>query len=818
MAAVIGILIMVAVRISKVNTYVCTFHDQYSGLFVDCTGRQLLHVPDDLPRNTTSLDISENQITVVRNMTFQNFSCLKYINLNNNSLITMERDAFFGVHSLTTLLLASNTLSHNNSLPEGLFRELGNLHSLNLENNKMKAYPDLVLAPLTKLHSLYIDPVPDAVFGSGFSKLTNLKVLKMDGNKCSLTKLTNETFQGLNETKLEVLLLNHCNHLRFCETGVLEPLPFLKHLELTNNAIGIQRVLHLLYPLVGRNMTRIWLNSTLKTQARLKEDVEDRMLTEHSTRFLTQICVSELSLKGNRICLIETGSLNKSPIRDCLEVIDGSENRLLGDPYFMLIVAVFQRLRYLDLSYQHHGDEGANSIRAKRDGRKAGNMTLMLPPKLQYFDATGTFVFSYTYNEITFTNTEHLDTLLLGYNQQHKRVRVKGLENVRRVDLSGNKLGNVTEEFLKSFSNVKTLSLKDCNLQFANDVLKARNMFGALKVVEYLDLSSNGLQFFPFILNQNRIIHLNLSQNRFDTIPIVTTTFPSLTLLNMSFNMIGYLDKYTQSDLDFSAERNSLKVTVQGNIFSCGCENLDFILWLMDSPVIYESDRNFPCIQDNGQMTRTVEVVRDYMSIYRHCTGKWILTLTVTCLTAFLTSILIIYLISKNPTRLKNILMGILGFGVKYLTRKDFPFTLYIGYCEADIPFVYRKLRPALELCNHPVRLFLKDREVLPGHDIADGIIEGINKSWKTVLVVSHDFLDDPSAWSHFTINAAIYSMNALIPNRILILLVGDIEEEDLPQCLLNMVEEEFIIHVDEYPEDQTALWKHLRQIANLKQ
>ncbi|XP_071113812.1 toll-like receptor 4 [Haliotis cracherodii] len=816
MAAVIGILIMVAVRISKVNTHVCTFHEQHRGLCVDCRGRQLLYIPDDLPWNVTSLDISDNQITVVRNLTFQNCGCLKYINLNNNLLITMEPDALVGVFSLTTLLLASNKLSHNNnSLPEGLFRDLGNLHTINLENNKMKAYPDLVLAPLTKLHSLYIDPVPDAVFGSGFSKLTNLKVLKMDGGHCSLEKITNETFRRLNETKLEVLLLNHCHHLTLCETGVLDPLPFLKHLELTNNAIGIQNVLHLLYPLVGRNMTRIWLNNTFKTKPRFKEDVDDRILTEYSTRFLAQICVSELSLKGNRICLIETSSFNKSPIRECLEVFDLSENRLIGDLGVLVIFALFSRLRHLDVGHQHHTFDP--NVWEDEDGRKGENITMMLPRNLQYFDVTGAFMLSFTFDEITFTNTENLDTLLFGYNQQHDRIRVKGLENVSHVDLSGNKLGNVTEEFFKSFSNVKALSLKDCNLQFANNVLNARNIFGVLQVVEYLDLSLNGLQLFPFILNQNKIIHLNLSQNRFDTIPIVTTTFPRLTLLNMSYNMIGHLDKYTQSDLDSSAERNSLKVIVQGNIFSCGCENLDFILWLMDSPVIYESDRNFPCIQDNGQMTRTVEVVGDYMSIYRHCTGKWILTLTVTCLTVFLTSIAIVYLISKNPTRFKNIVMGTLGFGVQYLTRKDFSFTLYIGYCEADIPFVYRKLRPALELCNHPVRLFLKDREVLPGHDIADGIIEGINKSWKTVLVVSHDFLDDPSAWSHFTINAAIYSMNALIPNRILILLVGDIQAQDLPQCLLNMVEEEFIIHVDEYPEE-TALWKHLRQIANLEQ
>ncbi|XP_067674472.1 toll-like receptor 4 [Haliotis asinina] len=815
MEARIEILVVVAVRISIVNAHICTFRDQDDGLSVDCTGKQLHQIPKDLPINMTSLNISDNMITAVKNRTFQTFTHLRYINLNNNLLTKMEPDAFVGVFSLTNLSLASNKL-HKGSLTEGLFRDLVNLVTLNLQNNKIGEYPDLVLAPLTKLHSLYIDPVPGAVFGPGFSELTNLKVLNMDVDHCSLEQITNETFRGLNGTNLEVLLLNHCHQLTSCETGVLEPLPHLKHLELTNNGIGIHKVLSLLYPYVGRNMTRIWLNNTFKLQGvRVKEDLEDRMITEHSTRFLAQICVSELSFKGNRISLIEAGSLNKSPIRECVEVGDVSQNRITGDAKLVLFAATFLKLRHLDLSHQHHAAGETERRWERAEGRKKGNITLMLPQNLQYYDATATFMLTDTYDEITFRNTENLHTLLFGYNQQHDLVRVKGLKNVSHVDLSGNRLGNVTGDFFKSFSNVKSLSLKACNLQFANDVLRARNIFGALKLMEYLDLSLNDLQLFPFILNQNKIIHLILSQNKFDTIPIVTKHFPRLRRLNMTFNMIGHLDRFTRCDLDSSALRNNLKVAFDGNIFSCGCDTLDFIMWLMDSPVVYESDRNFTCIQDNGHITGTAEVAVDYTRIYRSCTGKWILTLTVTCLAVFFTSTLTIYLISKNPTRFRNIIMGTLGFSVKYLTENDFSFTLYIGYCDADIAFVYRRLRPALEHCEHPVRLFLKDREVLPGHDIADGIIEGINDSWKTVLLVSSDFLEDHSAWSHFTTKAAIYSMNALIPNRILLLLMGEVQAQDLPLCLLNVVEEEFIIHVHDYP--MTELWKHLRQIANLE-
>ncbi|XP_046572444.1 LOW QUALITY PROTEIN: toll-like receptor 5 [Haliotis rubra] len=261
-------------------------------------------------------------------------------------------------------------------------------------------------------------------------------------------------------------------------------------------------------------------------------------------------------------------------------------------------------------------------------------------------------------------------------------------------------------------------------------------------------------------------------------------------------------------------ERTSLKIKIGGNIFSCGCENLDFILWLMDTPVIFDSDRDFPCIQDNGTMTGTAKVVMNQLYILRHCTGKLLLSLTVTCMIVVLTSVFITYVISKNPTRYRNIVIRRFGFGVEYLAPKQFEFTFYVGYCGSDVPFVYRILRPGLELCIRPVRLFLKDREVLPGQDIAEGIIEGVNGSWKTILVISNDFLED--SWTHFTVTSALYAMSDVILNRVIVLLVGGVLMEDLPERVLNMVEEDCMLRVKDYMDMEGELCEHLRHAAGL--
>ncbi|XP_046326498.2 toll-like receptor 4 [Haliotis rufescens] len=813
-----ALLVLLTVNLCQGSGHVCDlyFDKQYGGIFADCTGRKLQQVPNYLPGNITALDISGNDLTIVQNNTFYKFNKLIYLNMNMNHLSKFEPRAFSGLFNLTTLLLARNKLRDDKvSFPDELFQDLMSLQTLNIEQNEMSSYPDWVFLPLVNLHSLYIDSVPAPLFGSGFSKLANLKLLQMDsqflyGGTCSTAHLTNETFQSLNETKLEVLILNFCIGLSYCEYGVLEPLIFLKHLELTHNQIGIHNALHLLHPFVKQNMNRIWFNSTFKFKMQNENDIVDRVLTKQSMRYLTQICVTEVSLRSNQLYLIEFASIYRDPFEGCVKVLDVSDNYIVGDLATIFFLSRFSKLEYLDVSFQRQDDDFPSS--STLNGMIS--VTIILPPNLVYFGFSGSMTGAQSMKEIVFQNTHNLESVMFAFNFLFGLMNVRGLENVSNVDVSGNKLANAFD--FHSFANAKRLSLRNCKLNFVLEPFSARSIFSSLKSVEYLDVSMNQLQHKELLPLSDTIVHLNLSHNEFDTIPIETLYYPRLILIDLSFNLIGYLDKDTRSKLDLSAEKNNLKLIVEGNTFSCSCENLDFILWLMDTPVIDEYDRNFACILNNGTMTGTVDVANNYKSLNRYCTGKLSLNLSVTFMVVIFTSISASYMVSKNPMRYRNALMRIFGLGIKYLTPKDFAFTFYIGYCDADIPFVYQKLRPALELYNSPVRLFLKDRDVLPGVVVADGIICGITNSWKSVLVISDDFLEDMSQWSQFTLDAALYSLSDLIPNRIIVLLVGAVQVQDLPESLLNVVEEECILRVEDYQDGDETLWNDLRKIAGV--
>ncbi|XP_046326503.2 toll-like receptor 2 isoform X1 [Haliotis rufescens] len=813
-----ALLVLLTVNLCQGSGHVCDlyFDKQYGGIFADCTGRKLQQVPNYLPGNITALDISGNDLKIVQNNTFYKFNKLIYLNMNMNLLSKFEPRAFSGLSNLTTLLLARNKLrDHKMSFPDELFQDLMSLQTLNIEQNEMSSYPDWVFLPLINLHSLYIDSVPAPLFGSGFSKLANLKLLQMDSRflyegTCSTAHLTNETFQSLIETKLEVLILNFCSDLSHCESGVLAPLIFLKHLELTHNQIGIHNALHLLHPFVKQNMKRIWFNGTFKFKMQDEKDIVDRVLTKQSMRYLTQICVTEVSLRGNQLYLIEYQSLYKDPFEGCLKKLDLSDNYVVGDAGIMFFLFRFSELEYLDFSFQRQDEDFPSSVTLHVNS----SITVTLPPNIIYFGFSGTLTGANSVQEIVFQNTHKLETVMFASNLLFGLMKVRGFENVSNVDLSGNKFDNVFD--FHSFANAKRLSLRNCKLHFALEPFSAHIIFNSMKSVEYLDVSMNQLQYIQLRPLSDTIVHLNLSHNEFDTIPIETLYYPRLILIDLSFNLIGYLDKDTRSKLDLSAEKNNLKLIVEGNTFSCSCENLDFIIWLMDTPVIYESDRNFACLLNNGRMTGTVDVANNYKSLNRYCTGKLTLSLSVTFMVVIFTSISASYMVSKNPMRYRNALMRIFGLGIKYLTPKEFAFTFYIGYCDADIPFVYRKLRPALELCNSPLRLFLKDRDVLPGVVIADGIICGITNSWKSVLVISDDFLEDLSQWSQFTLDAALYSLSDLIPNRIIVILMGAVQAKDLPEILLNVVEEECILRVEDYQDGDKTLWKDLRKTAGV--
>uniref|UniRef100_A0A8C2FD09 LRRNT domain-containing protein n=1 Tax=Cyprinus carpio TaxID=7962 RepID=A0A8C2FD09_CYPCA len=78
---------------------------------VDCSGRGLTRLPDEIPLDVRRLLLADNWIPRIPSDFLVLYSDLVYLDLRNNSLSHIEPDAFIGLTSLRELELERNALS-----------------------------------------------------------------------------------------------------------------------------------------------------------------------------------------------------------------------------------------------------------------------------------------------------------------------------------------------------------------------------------------------------------------------------------------------------------------------------------------------------------------------------------------------------------------------------------------------------------------------------------------------------------------------------------------------------------------------------------
>ncbi|XP_059141238.1 toll-like receptor 4 [Physella acuta] len=124
---------------------------------------------------------------------------------------------------------------------------------------------------------------------------------------------------------------------------------------------------------------------------------------------------------------------------------------------------------------------------------------------------------------------------------------------------------------------------------------------------------------------------------------------------------------------------------------------------------------------------------------------------------------------------------------------------LFIGYADHDYKFACDSLLPYVET-TLGLKAFVRDRDLLPGCDVARGLVEALKSSWRVVLVFSENFLraDD---WMWFTIRCAIYSQTPANPSRIVVM-VHKQHLHHLPDELLSAVLDENVIVVSRWELD----------------
>jgi Leucine-rich repeat (LRR) protein len=276
---------------------VCTCPSRYR---TDCCYSTLTHIPKDLPSDVRVLNASGNHFRSLKNAGFS-VRRIKVLDLSNNKISTIEKEALTELEDLIYLYLGGNEIV---SLDEDVFMMNHRLEFLKLDNN-----------------------ILDFPVARPFLNISSLRSLDM--SSCNIRSLPEKTFVSV--PSLEELRLAH-NRLQTLDPRSFLPLKSLKSLYLSNNLLRTLQndLFMMLKELVVLDLS----NNELQT------------LEPRAFMFLESVELLELS--GNRLKILEVGALTPLVSLKSLNLHKNLLNTLDGKQFSQL-----NNLEVLDLSGNH---------------------------------------------------------------------------------------------------------------------------------------------------------------------------------------------------------------------------------------------------------------------------------------------------------------------------------------------------------------------------------------------------------------------------------------------------------------------------------
>lgn len=184
----------------------------------------------DFPANLTGLDLSQNNLSSVRNINVRKLPQLLSVYLEENKLTELPERCLSGLSSLQELYVNHNALS---VISPGAFIGLRNLLRLHLNSNRLQVIDSQWFDALPNLEVLMIGENPIVrIRDMNFKPLANLRSLVIAG--INLTEIPDDALVGLDN--LESISF-YDNRLRKVPQAALQKVANLKFLDLNKNPI-----------------------------------------------------------------------------------------------------------------------------------------------------------------------------------------------------------------------------------------------------------------------------------------------------------------------------------------------------------------------------------------------------------------------------------------------------------------------------------------------------------------------------------------------------------------------------------------------------
>uniref|UniRef100_A0A8C3J9J8 Toll-like receptor n=1 Tax=Calidris pygmaea TaxID=425635 RepID=A0A8C3J9J8_9CHAR len=355
-----------------------------------------------------------------------------------------------------------------------------------------------------------------------------------------------------------------------------------------------------------------------------------------------------------------------------------------------------------------------------------------------------------------------------------------GMKSLKFLDVSSNLLSyDAPAERCRWAESLSELDLSSNQLTDA--------VFECLPVnVQKLDLQNNQITSVPRRTAELKSLReLNLASNRLADLP-GCGGFPSLEFLNVEMNLI------LTPLVDFFESCPRVRELQGGhNPFKCSCELQAFVrLERRSGGKLFGWPGAYVCEYPEELRGRRLE---DFHLAELACnTTLLLVTWTQTKRRAW----------HDQPEEQEGVLQ----------------FHAFISYSERDAPWVKNELMPNLERGEGCVQLCQHERNFIPGKSIVENIITCIEKSYRSIFVLSPNFVQ--SEWCHYELYFAHHKLFSETSNSLILILLEPIPPYVIParyHKLKALMAKRTYLEWPKEKSKQALFWANLRAAINVK-
>ncbi|CAH0384155.1 unnamed protein product [Bemisia tabaci] len=704
------------------------------------------------------LRLTENNISNVTKGVFDKMVSLRILNLSSNKIRKVEAGTFDFNANLLAIRLDGNYLTDIG----GLFSKLPNLVWLNISENLLEWF-DYALIP-TGLQWLDIHSNRITELGNYFEIESQLHLTVFDASYNRLTEITGNSIPD----SVENLYLAH-NQIAKVQSYTFFKKPNLTKVDLSNNQIEslTQNSLRIstipkdkMIPefFIGNNPFQCdcnmqWLQTYSIDQERNKPNLVD--LNTVNCKLLYNRVKSYVLLhqatQDQFLCQYDSFCY---PFCHCCDF----------DACDCEMTCPTNCTCYHDVSWS------ANVVDCSRAGY-ADNLPLRIPMEATQLYLDGNHI--RTIGSHSFIGRRKLQILFLNSSSIeiiHNRT-FNGLKELEVLHLDDNKLNALRGYEFEGLRSLRELYLNN------NRITSIHNYtFSSLYDLKILRLDHNYIKTFAVWTSvTSKLNALTLGSNAWSC----ECDFVKKLHDFVVFNKASIVDMSDIRCVNRSGMFDSGFLVIEENVSSC--VNIQNSVLNSITSKSSDSDENnnmsnyIESALSNNLQNKTViqkQIMQDYVPL---------LVVTVSVFFVIIISTLVVLMYKQE---LRVWFHSRFGVRLFYKTSeiemddRDKLFDAFVSYSAKDETFVAEELAPILENGDPAYKLCLHYREFPLGGYVADTIVQAVESSRRTIMVLSENFLK--SEWCRFEFKSAHHQVLRDKRKRLIVILLGDLPQKDL--------------------------------------